>query len=57
MRTLDRIDALAPVREKVEADERLDFEDGLARLESEDLLGLGGLADLAGGRRGGTGEA
>ena len=38
---------LAPIREKVEAGERLDLEDGLALLESDDLLGLGELADLA----------
>ncbi len=35
------------IREKVEAKERLDFEDGLALLESDDLLALGELADLA----------
>src|SRR6266498_1638626 len=38
---------LAPIREKVEANERLDLEDGLALLESDDLLALGELADLA----------
>src|SRR5438874_13205933 len=47
------IDTLAEVREKVEAGERLDFEDGLALLESDDLLALGELADLARRRRGG----
>src|SRR5579864_332130 len=41
------------VREKVEARERLDFEDGLALLESDDLLGIGELADLARRLRGG----
>jgi aminodeoxyfutalosine synthase len=41
------------VREKVEAGERLDFDDGLALLESDDLLGLGELADLARRARGG----
>jgi aminodeoxyfutalosine synthase len=41
------------VREKVEADERLDFEDGLGLLETDDLLALGELADLARRRRGG----
>jgi aminodeoxyfutalosine synthase len=46
-RTLD------PIREKVEANERLDFEDGLALMESDDLLGLGELADLARRVRGG----
>ena len=38
---------LEPIREKVEAGERLDFEDGLALLESDDLLALGELADEA----------
>ena len=33
---------LAPIREKVEAGERLDFEDGVALMESDDLLALGG---------------
>lgn len=41
------------VREKVEAGERLDFDDGLALLESDDLLALGELADLARRTRGG----
>jgi aminodeoxyfutalosine synthase len=44
------------VREKVEAGERLDLEDGLALLESDDLLELGALADLARRKRGGTDE-
>ena len=47
MAILDRTSTLEPIREKVEAGERLDFEDGLALLESDDLLGLGELADLA----------
>src|SRR5688572_30445086 len=47
---------LTPVREKVEAGERLDFEDGLALLESDDLLELGELADLARRLRGGSAE-
>jgi aminodeoxyfutalosine synthase len=47
-------DTLALIREKVEAGERLDFEDGLALLESDDLLALGELADLARRLRGGT---
>ena len=33
---------LGAVREKVEAGERLDFDDGVALLESDDLLELGG---------------
>jgi aminodeoxyfutalosine synthase len=44
---------LEAVREKVEAGERLDFEDGLALLETDDLLALGDLADLARRLRGG----
>ena len=47
---------LEPIREKVEAGERLDFEDGLALLESDDLLALGELADEARRIRGGTDE-
>src|SRR5881396_4305991 len=53
MAVLDRLDTLAPIREKVEAGERLDFEDGVALMESDDLLGLGELADLARRLRGG----
>src|SRR5207248_3721105 len=53
MAVLDRIDTLAPVREKVEVGERLDFEDGVALFESNDLLALGELADLARRLRGG----
>jgi aminodeoxyfutalosine synthase len=41
------------VREKVEAGDRLDVEDGLALLESDELLALGELADLARRLRGG----
>jgi aminodeoxyfutalosine synthase len=41
------------VREKVEDGERLDLEDGLALLESDDLLAVGELADLARRVRGG----
>ncbi|CAN5732895.1 aminofutalosine synthase MqnE [soil metagenome] len=47
---------LEPVREKIEAGERLGFEDGLALLESDDLLALGELADRARRVRGGTDE-
>jgi aminodeoxyfutalosine synthase len=53
---LDRTDVLAPIRAKVEAGERLDFEDGLALFETDDLLGLGELADLARRLRGGGDE-
>jgi aminodeoxyfutalosine synthase len=41
------------IRDKVENNERLDFEDGLALMESDDLLALGELADLARRVRGG----
>jgi aminodeoxyfutalosine synthase len=44
---------LETVRAKIDADERLDLEDGLALFESDDLLALGELADLARRRRGG----
>ena len=50
------LDTLAPIREKVEAGERLDFEDGLTLIESDDLLALGELADLARRVRGGDDE-
>jgi aminodeoxyfutalosine synthase len=50
------VDVLQQIREKVEAEERLDFEDGLALMESDDLLGLGELADLARRVRGGGDE-
>lgn len=56
MALLDRTSTLAPVRDKIEAGERLDLEDGLAILESDDLLELGALADLARRLRGGTDE-
>jgi aminodeoxyfutalosine synthase len=44
---------LGLIRDKVEAGERLDLEDGLTLLESDDLLALGELADLARRVRGG----
>jgi len=53
MAVLERIETLEPIREKVEAGERLDFEDGVALFESDDLLALGELADLARRVRGG----
>ncbi|MBX5473623.1 MAG: aminofutalosine synthase MqnE [Thermoleophilia bacterium] len=56
MAVLDAIDTLAPIREKVEAGERLDFEDGLTLIECDDLLALGELADLARRVRGGGDE-
>ena len=56
MALLDTTSTLAPLREKVEAGARLDLEDGLAILESDDLLTLGELADTARRLRGGTDE-
>jgi aminodeoxyfutalosine synthase len=56
MAVLERTDTLAPIRDKVELGERLDFDDGVALLESDDLLGLGELADLARRLRGGGDE-
>jgi aminodeoxyfutalosine synthase len=56
MAVIDRTGTLEPVREKIEAGERLDFEDGLALLESDDLLTLGELADTARRLRGGGDE-
>jgi aminodeoxyfutalosine synthase len=51
---LDRTTALEGIRSKVEAGERLDLDDGLTLLESDDVLALGELADLARRVRGGT---
>src|SRR5437867_7908482 len=56
MAVADRISTLDPLREKVESGERLDFDDGLALMETDDLLALGELADLARRVRGGGGE-
>lgn len=44
---------LRPIAEKVTAGERLSPADGLALYQTSDLLGLGGLADLANQRRNG----
>ncbi len=57
MAVLDHTTLLDPVREKVLAGERLDADDALLLLETDDLLGLGELADLARRRRGGGDEA
>jgi aminodeoxyfutalosine synthase len=46
--------ALDTIWEKVEANERLEYEDGLTLMESDDLLQLGELADTARARRGGS---
>jgi aminodeoxyfutalosine synthase len=56
MATAARLDTLDPIRDKVLAGERLDFDDGVALLESDDLTGLGELADIARRMRGGTDE-
>src|SRR5438132_8171872 len=56
MAVLDALDTLAPIREKVLAGERLDFDDGVALMETDDLLALGELADLARRERGGGDE-
>ena len=53
MALLERTDTLAAIREKVEAGERLDFDDGVTLMESDDILALGELADLARRLRGG----
>ena len=45
---------LDSIREKVAVGERLDFDDGLALFESDDVLALGELADTARRLRGGT---
>jgi aminodeoxyfutalosine synthase len=56
MALAERTDTLAPIRDKIEAGERLDFEDGVTLLESDDLLGLGELSDMARRLRGGGDE-
>src|SRR2546427_3792215 len=53
MALLERTDLLAPIRDKVEAGERLDFEDGVTLMESDDIVALGELAALARRVRGG----
>jgi len=53
---LDIQETLAPIRDKIEAGARLDFEDGVTLMESDDLLALGELADLARRVRGGSDE-
>jgi aminodeoxyfutalosine synthase len=56
MAVLTQQSALDAIWEKVEANERLDHEDGLTLMESDDLLQLGELADTARRVRGGTDE-
>ncbi|HEY6607441.1 MAG TPA: hypothetical protein VIZ44_13915, partial [Gaiellaceae bacterium] len=53
MALLERTDTFARIREKLEVGERLDFDDGVTLMESDDLLALGELADLARRVRGG----
>ena len=53
MAVVERIDSLQLMREKVEANERLDLDDGVTLMQSDDLLALGELADLARRNRGG----
>src|SRR3954454_16812917 len=50
------VSTLETIREKVLANERLDFEDGVTLMESDDVIALGELADTARRRRGGTDE-
>ena len=50
----DDVARLKVIREKVEAGERLSFEDGLALEESRDLFELGSLANLVRERRNGN---
>src|SRR5215471_20542618 len=56
MAILDHAATLEGIREKVVAGERLDLEDGLLLMESDDILALGELADLARRERGGNDE-
>src|SRR5262249_60202373 len=55
MALLERTNMLTPIREKIEAGERLDLEDGLTLMESDDILALGELAGRARQLRGGGG--
>jgi aminodeoxyfutalosine synthase len=54
MATVTEQAALDTIWEKVEGGARLDLEDGLALMESDDILQLGELADAARRRRGGS---
>jgi aminodeoxyfutalosine synthase len=45
--------ALLPIAEKVEAGERLSFEDGVTLFKSSDLLAIGAMADIANRRKNG----
>jgi aminodeoxyfutalosine synthase len=50
---LERTDALAAIHEKIATGQRLDYDDGVRLMESDDLLALGELADFARRQRGG----
>ena len=54
MAVAERLDSLELIREKVLAGARLDVDDGIALMQSDDLLGLAELADTARRLRGGT---
>ncbi len=56
MATVAHESALEEIRAKVVAGERLDMDDGLTLMESDDVLALGDLADTARRARGGTDE-
>ena len=56
MAVVDRIDTPRADPREGRGGERLDFDDGLALIESDDLLGLGELADRARALRGGGDE-
>src|SRR5215467_8015591 len=56
MAILHHAATLEGIREKVVAGERLDLEDGLLLTESDDVLALGELADIARRQRGGSDE-
>lgn len=54
MAVVERLDSLQLIRDKVVANERLDLEDGLVLMQSDDLLALAELADTARRVRGGS---
>ena len=57
MAVSERLDSLELIREKICNHTRLDFEDGVILMQSDDLLGLAELADTARRLRGGTDDA
>ena len=54
MAVAERLDSLQLIRDKVLAGERLDVDDGIVLMQSDDVLGLAELADTARRLRGGT---